>query len=132
MSIRLGRPSLQCLRRRNTARLGGALVAGLAAFGLRSSISTGSYRVTQQVGSIWSAALDLYSKPLHLQTRSISFASPFSSAMSFTPPQKPPTWDHNADQILSITKELINQDRAVQDKIGALKPEECTFESVSE
>ncbi|KAJ7175804.1 metallopeptidase MepB [Mycena filopes] len=50
--------------------------------------------------------------------------------MSITPPQPPPDWSHSADDILSLTKQAIAAHRAVEDKVGALKPSECTFESV--
>ncbi|TFK40593.1 hypothetical protein BDQ12DRAFT_664326 [Crucibulum laeve] len=52
------------------------------------------------------------------------------SAMSLTPPQPPPSWDHTDEDITRLTKELIEKDRAVQDKIGALDPKDCNFESV--
>ncbi|KAF8158338.1 metallopeptidase MepB [Crassisporium funariophilum] len=50
--------------------------------------------------------------------------------MSLTPPQAPPTWNHTAEDITRLTKEAIENDRAIQDKIGALSPKDCTFESV--
>ena len=70
----------------------------------------------------------------YLNRRSLSLF-PFSTTtsttpMSFTLPQPAPTWTHTAEQILSQTKELIEKNRKLQDSIGALKPEECTFESV--
>ena len=51
--------------------------------------------------------------------------------MPFTPPQSPPVWNHSADEILKLTKEAIEYDRAIQDKVGHLDPKDCTFNSVS-
>ena len=51
--------------------------------------------------------------------------------MPFTPPQPPPVWNHSAEEILKSTKEAIEYDRAIQDKVGGLDAKDCTFESVS-
>ena len=51
--------------------------------------------------------------------------------MPFTPPQAPPHWNHSADDILKLTKEAIEHNRAIQDKVGSLDPKDCTFDSVS-
>ena len=51
--------------------------------------------------------------------------------MPFEPPQTQPLWNHNAEDILKLTKEAIEYDRAVQDKVGDLDTKDCTFESVS-
>ena len=51
--------------------------------------------------------------------------------MLFTPPQPPPLWNHSADDILKLTKEAIEYDRTIQDKVGGLDPKDCTFDSVS-
>ena len=51
--------------------------------------------------------------------------------MVFTPPQSPLVWNHSADDILKLTKEAIEYDRALQDKVGGLDPKDCTFDSVS-
>lgn len=50
--------------------------------------------------------------------------------MALTPPQPPPAWNHTAEDITRLTNELIAQDRAVQDKVGALAPKDCNFHSV--
>jgi hypothetical protein len=52
--------------------------------------------------------------------------------MSLTPPQPPPSWDHSAEDITRLTKELIAKDRAVLDKIGSLALKDCNFNSVSD
>ncbi|KAF8895394.1 hypothetical protein BD779DRAFT_1660241 [Infundibulicybe gibba] len=51
--------------------------------------------------------------------------------MQITPPQPPPAWDHSPEDVTKLTKEIIEKDRALQDKIGALKPEECDFSSLA-
>ena len=40
---------------------------------------------------------------------------------TLTPPQPAPVWNHSAEDILRLTKEAIERDRAVQDKVGALE-----------
>ena len=58
-------------------------------------------------------------------------ASKHHATMSkLTPPQPPPKWTHSAADIRDITAAAIAQNRALQDKIAALKPEECTLETV--
>ncbi|KAI0050407.1 metallopeptidase MepB [Auriscalpium vulgare] len=49
---------------------------------------------------------------------------------SLTPPQPAPSWSHSAKEILDLTKEAIEKERTLQDKIAALPDEEATFESV--
>lgn len=49
---------------------------------------------------------------------------------SLNPPQAAPKWSHTPDEVLALTKAAIDDDRAILDKVAALKPEECTFESV--
>ena len=51
--------------------------------------------------------------------------------MPFTPPQLPLAWNHSAEEILKLTKEAIEYDHAIQDKVGGLDVKDCTFESVS-
>ena len=51
-------------------------------------------------------------------------------SMPFTPPQSPLLWNHSADDILKLTKETIEHDRAIQDKVGRLDHKDCTFDSV--
>ncbi|KAJ7288408.1 metallopeptidase MepB, partial [Mycena rebaudengoi] len=50
--------------------------------------------------------------------------------MPLTAPQPPPDWNHSPEDVLRLTKEAITQHRAVKDKVGALKPSECNYESV--
>jgi hypothetical protein len=51
--------------------------------------------------------------------------------MPFTPPQPSLAWNHSAEEILKLTKEAIEYDRVIQDKVGGLDAKDCTFESVS-
>lgn len=67
-----------------------------------------------------------------LLCRSLSSLLPIAKhPMPFTPPQPPPVWNHSAEEILKLTKEAIEHDRAIQDKVGSLDAKDCTFESVS-
>lgn len=45
-------------------------------------------------------------------------------------PQKPPKWDHTPEDIDKIAKELIENDRAALDKVGALSSRNCNFSTV--
>jgi hypothetical protein len=63
--------------------------------------------------------------------RSLSLLPLVKNSMHLTPPQPPPFWNHSADDILKLTKEAIEYDRAIQDKVGLLDPKDCTFDSVS-
>ena len=63
--------------------------------------------------------------------RSLSLLRIAKHPMPFTPPQLAPLWNHSADDILKLTKEAIEYDRAIQDKVGGLDPKDCTFDSVS-
>ncbi|ETW81741.1 Metallo peptidase M3A [Heterobasidion irregulare TC 32-1] len=49
---------------------------------------------------------------------------------TLTPPQPPPAWNHTAGDIARLTKEAIEKDRKLEDKIAALPHEQCNFESV--
>ena len=63
--------------------------------------------------------------------RSLPLLPLVKHTMTITPPQPPPLWNHSADDILKLTKEAIEYDRAIQDKVGRLDPKDCTFDSVS-
>ena len=63
--------------------------------------------------------------------RSLSLLPTAKHPMPFTSPQAPPDWKHSADDILKLTKEAIEHNRAIQDKVGSLDPKDCTFDSVS-
>ena len=74
----------------------------------------------------------------HFRLTQINFRSFFSAVLqsdamvsSLTPPQPAPSWDHSPQDIKGLTDALIAKDCALLDKVGALKPEECNFESVS-
>ncbi|KAJ7134561.1 hypothetical protein C8R44DRAFT_770807 [Mycena epipterygia] len=43
----------------------------------------------------------------------------------------PPNWTHTPEDVARLTKEAINNHRAVEDKIGTLQPSECTYESLA-
>ncbi|KAJ7601172.1 hypothetical protein C8J56DRAFT_912335 [Mycena floridula] len=60
----------------------------------------------------------------------INFFRASSPTMALTPPQAAPAWTHSASEILKTTKDLIESNRKVQDKIAALAPGDCNYESV--
>ena len=45
--------------------------------------------------------------------------------------QKPLKWIHTPEQVISLTKEQIDEDCKFLDRIGTLPKEECNFETVS-
>ena len=49
---------------------------------------------------------------------------------SLNPPQAAPKWTHSPEDVLKLTKDAIADYRALEDRVAALKPEECNFESV--
>jgi hypothetical protein len=53
-----------------------------------------------------------------------------SNMANLTPPQPPPVWTHTPEDVLHLTKEAIEKDREVQDRIGKLPASECNFETV--
>jgi hypothetical protein len=55
---------------------------------------------------------------------------PASLMSGLTPPQPPPKWTHTTEEIAQLTDDAIDAHRAIQDAIGSLTPEQCTFESV--
>ena len=46
-------------------------------------------------------------------------------------PQEPLKWTHTPEELISLTKEQIEEDRTFLNKIGALPEAECNFETVS-
>lgn len=53
-----------------------------------------------------------------------------SKMASLTPPQQPISWTHTPTEVVSITKDLIEKNRKLLDKIAALPHKDCNFESV--
>jgi hypothetical protein len=53
-----------------------------------------------------------------------------SNMASLTPPQPPPVWTHTPEDVLNLTKEAIEKDRGVQDRVAKLFASECTFDTV--
>ncbi|OBZ71150.1 Thimet oligopeptidase [Grifola frondosa] len=71
--------------------------------------------------------------PTSLFHRSLSglFSPSTNSRMaSLNPPQASPTWTHSAADVLALTKDAIQQERVLHDKVAALAPADCNFESV--
>lgn len=49
---------------------------------------------------------------------------------ALTPPQAAQKWTHSAEDILQLTQKAIEENTKVQELVGALLPEDCTFQSV--
>ncbi|KAG2357602.1 hypothetical protein BDR07DRAFT_1453044 [Suillus spraguei] len=49
---------------------------------------------------------------------------------SLTPPQAPPKWNHTPEEVLSITRQALAQNKAVSDQVAALPETECNFETL--
>lgn len=60
-----------------------------------------------------------------------SRSDPSMADLKLTPPQSAPKWNHSAEDILKLTKEAIQKDREVLDRIGKLPKDQCNFETVS-
>ncbi|KDR82739.1 hypothetical protein GALMADRAFT_238246 [Galerina marginata CBS 339.88] len=122
-------PRISC--RKATLGWGGAFTVGLAAVGWRSISShvvSGDIRGRYSINAKYGAALRSFSS-----STSHLFFSALSSTntMAITPPQPPPTWEHSTEDISRLTKASIEKYRAVMDKVGALDPKDCSFESVT-
>ncbi|KAI9465436.1 Metalloprotease [Lactarius psammicola] len=57
-----------------------------------------------------------------------SFSS--SNMVDLTPPQPPPIWTHTPEDVIKLTKEAIEKDREVQDRVAKLPASECNFDTV--
>ena len=77
----------------------------------------------------WAGACGDYR--IRYELRSLSVQHIAQYPMHLTPPQPAPLWNHSAEDILKLTKEAIEYDRVVQDKVGSLSPKDCSFDSVS-
>jgi metallopeptidase MepB len=53
-----------------------------------------------------------------------------SSASGPTPPQPPHDFSYNPSRVSDAIKTAIERTRKLEDEIAALKPEDCTFDSV--
>ena len=49
---------------------------------------------------------------------------------SLTPPQPSLKWTHTAEDVMRLTKEAIEKDRDLLDKVAALPPSDCNMASV--
>lgn len=126
MALRAGTQMLPRLTsRRSVLGWSGALAVGLAAVSLRSISS--SHVLTGDIR--FRNAITIPSRAL--LSRFLFSAPPsISHLMALTPPQPAPTWEHTPEDITKLTKQSIDRYRELMDKIGALKPEECNFDTV--
>ncbi len=96
----------------------------LAGLGPGAAMRHWQFQVTPPLNNLW-----------HYRSQSTLsglFSLPTANSImaSLNPPQAAPKWTHTPEEVLKLTKEAIADERARLDKIAALKPEECTFESV--
>lgn len=126
-------------RPRTALQWEGAVAVGFAALGTGSSLrapagvsrawhnnamlSAGNVRVTARRFLSTHSSSSLFSLLSSSSTTSQTMAN-------LTPPQPAPVWNHAAEDIVRLTKEAIEHDRAVQDKVGALDAKDANFESV--
>lgn len=62
--------------------------------------------------------------------RSFALFANMSDLKAPTPPQAPHSFDYTPEAIKDITSKAIERTRKLEDGIAALKPEDCTFETV--
>ncbi|KAJ7505372.1 metallopeptidase MepB [Mycena galericulata] len=130
---------LQPKRPRQLLQWGGVFAVGFAAIGWRS-FTSGKLRprllgithskYTPYYTSSFLRQLNLKAPFSALSSSSFSTVTTYTNKMSLRAPQPPPDWTHTPEVVARLTKEAIANHRAVEDKIGALQPSECTFESV--
>lgn len=131
LSTRAGTMVAMPYMRKRTLLSFGALAAGLA-----------MVHKTQLAGTSLGSMRLSGSTPLRIPHRLIyrsqstlsglfSSISSTSSDMAITPPQPSLKWTHSAQEILDITKAELANHKAAEDKVAALPPSECNFESVS-
>ncbi|KII91031.1 hypothetical protein PLICRDRAFT_39628 [Plicaturopsis crispa FD-325 SS-3] len=118
------------LKRRTLLKWGSALTVGLAAVGCQRSMNGYAIRGTRDFHR--HAVFPEAKGPLHRLSSSFStlFASTNTPMASLTPPQAAPSWTHSPEDVLKLTKEAIESEKQLQDKVATLAPEECNFESV--
>ena len=82
----------------------------------------------KHVKTIFQPLLPFASRPLSFD---FSLSSSSANMPSLTPPQLPPKFDHTPSEITALTQEALDTNKALLDKVGSLKPEECNFNSVN-
>ena len=136
MSLRAASAARSALTRRSRSNT----VLGWAGLGLALGVASQWQSITRGLGCTLQAARYIHSGVVTPRTpinsryfSSNLFSSTFISdkMAAITPPQPAPTWTHTPEQVLSLTKAAIEQDRKVQDAVAALAPKDCDFSSVS-
>lgn len=114
------------LRPRAVLGWGGALAVGLVAVNCNWRSIAGDIRVAS--GTLRCRTFPFSRSLATARLNLFSFPAP---AMSITPPQPAPVWNHTPEDITRLNNEYIATHRAKQDEVGALAPKDCTFASVS-
>lgn len=125
MSLRAGSTRLSTLTRRQKSFISlssiGALTLGLAVKSIASSHGQPPRYIDCHV----------IRRSLSTAQSIFSFTSSTNSNMAnLTPPQAAPSWNHSAQDVMSLTKAAIEEDRKVQDTVGGLAAKDCNFQSV--
>ena len=106
------------------------VAAGIGALALiRPSVPRAAMRLSQVTPSLPSINLPHY-RSQSTSAGLFSLSSTNSIMASLNPPQAAPKWTHTPEEVLKLTTDAIAEYRALEDKVAALKPEECNFESV--
>ncbi|CAK5270325.1 unnamed protein product [Mycena citricolor] len=130
-TARLVRP--KALSRSPQLLLWGGAFAGIAALSTRSFsfaglAQAGTHGLNFAANSIRNPAVAFLRR--HGTATSLPTLFPTVTQSMLTPPQAPPKWTHSPADVLDLVKAAIEKDRVVEDTVGALKPADCTFESV--
>ncbi|KAH0586330.1 hypothetical protein H2248_007575 [Termitomyces sp. 'cryptogamus'] len=121
MALRVRSRLPDLVRSRTFLGWGGALAVGFAAVHFRSMAGDIRTNLTTCRSRVFPRSL--------VTAKSNPFSFP-TTAMSLTPPQPPPSWNHSPEDITRLNNEYIAANRAVQDAVGALAPKDCNFTSV--
>lgn len=140
LTKRAGSLVIAPLIRRRTLLSVGALAAGLAM--VHKSPSDFPYALSKYLrvrnlvtlptssSGPWSSLPSLHRSQSSLSGLFSSLTLPDSTMAALVPPQAAPSWTHSAQDIVDITKREIEKHKAVEDRIAALSPSECNFQSV--
>jgi len=127
MALRAGSVGLRFIRQNQLTGLG--VLLGLATVHVkRLTVGSSARYIQLQVEAVTPHAL---SRSLHSAQGFLSVLTSTDTMASLIPPQLSPTWTHTADDVTRLTKEVIAQDRSVQDRVAALAPDDCNMASVS-
>ena len=135
LSTRAGTRVAMPFMRKRTLLGFGALAAGIAMVhktelaGTSLQLAVGSMRLSGSTPLRIPHRL-IYRSHSTLSGLFSSISSSSTNMATLTPPHAAPKWTHSAQEILDLTKAEIANHKAAEDKVAALAPSECNFESV--